>query len=493
MEKTVLSKSTFLRGLQCEKSLYLYKNNYAQRDSLSATQEAIFSRGNAVGMLAHQLFPGGIDASPTAKFAYSQALEKTHLLIQNKIAIIYEASFQFSGVYVALDILEFSNDVFTAYEVKSSAKINSTNIMDAALQYFVITQSGISLADFYLVYVNTNYKRNQKINPEQFFTKKSVLKEVLALQIIISKKVEELKMVLMAEQVPEIKIGEHCHVPYNCDFLGMCRGKIEQGSIFYLNGASKQTLYELYNLGVRKIDEMEKDFNFSQDQKIQYESAISGHPHVNRVEIKNFVDSVNYPLYFLDFEIFMPAIPMFEATSPYQHIPFLYSLHRKDSRVSNETHLYFLAESGYDPTEDFVNQLIHDLAVTGDILIFDATHEIKILNKAIQRFPDKKDLLEAILCRIKDISVPFQKKLFYTEEMKGSYSMKALLPAIAPELNFSNLKIQNGVSALAAFENLNKNVDLFQAMEIRESLVEYCKMDTLGLVKIFAKLEELAN
>ena len=157
-----------------------------------------------------------------------------------------------------------------------------------------------------------------------------------------------------------------------------------------------------------------------------------------------------------------------------------------------EEHRCFLAESGSEPTRDFMDQLLVDLEEEGDILIFDATHEIKTLHKAIQLFPDKRKAIEAIIKRIKDISYPFQKKHYYTTAMKGSYSMKALLPAIAPELSFSNLRIQNGVSALAAFEKLNNQEDMFKVLEIREALIEYCKMDTLGLVKIFSKLEELA-
>ncbi|MBL0046513.1 MAG: DUF2779 domain-containing protein [Bacteroidetes bacterium] len=492
MEKPVLSKSTFLRGLQCEKSLYLYKNNYVQRDALSATQEAIYSRGNAVGLLAHKLFPGGIDASPLNKFNYEDAIEKTATLIQAKTPIIYEAAFHASGVYAALDILEFTNDEFVAYEVKSSAKISAAYIMDAALQYYVITQSGIKLKDIFIVHVNTSYKRAKGIKPTEFFIKKSVLKKILPLQEQIKAKVEKLKEVIIASTVPNIAIGEHCHVPYSCDFLGTCRGSMEMDSVFYLGGASKQILYELFTAGVKRIQDIGEDFNFTSEQQIQYDCAKSGKPYINTIAIKDFVETIKYPISFLDFELFMPAIPLYEGTSPYQHIPFLYSIHRKEHKNASEEHRCFLAESDKEPTRDFIDQLLVDLEDEGDILIFDATHEIKTLHKAIQLFPDIRIPIEAILKRIKDISYPFQKKHYYTTAMKGSYSMKALLPAIAPELSFSNLKIQNGVSALAAFENLNKQEDLFKVLEIREALIEYCKLDTLGLVKIFSKLEELA-
>ena len=190
--------------------------------------------------------------------------------------------------------------------------------------------------------------------------------------------------------------------------------------------------------------------------------------------------------------MFMPPIPLYEGTSPYEHIPFLYSVHKKKGKEHVAQHFYFLAETGAHPIQDFIAQLLSDLGKEGDILVFDPTHEKKILNKAILLFPDWKNDLLKIIARIRDLSEPFQKKYYYMQQMKGSYSMKLLLPAIAPELNFGNLKIKNGVSALAAFENLQTENDLFKAQDMREALIEYCKMDTLGLVKIFEALESEA-
>ena len=492
MEKLILSKSTFLRGLQCPKSLFLYKNNFQQRDAASTTQQAIFSRGNAVGVLAQSLFPGGTDASSSDRFKFTEATAKTQALINSGASIIYEAAFQYEGVYVALDILVKENGSWMAYEVKSSAKITAAYLMDAALQYYVITQSGLPLNDFQLIYMNTGYVKSKQLELEKMFQRKSVTKEILQRQKNVSEKIQELKAGLESYVLPEISIGEHCHTPYNCDFLGTCRGVVQDDSIFYLNGISKQKQYEFYHAGIKKIKELPADYAFTNDQKIQYECSISNKTFINREAIAGFMKGINYPLYFLDFEMFMPAVPLYEATSPYEHIPFLYSLHYKENINQELKHLFFLAETGEHPIKNFIAQLIIDMGKVGDILIFDPTQEIKVLNKAIQLFPEWKTDLVKIIGRIKDLSLPFEKKYFYMQQMKGSYSMKLLLPAIAPELDFENLKIKNGISALAAFENLQTESDLFKALEVRESLIEYCKMDTLGLVKIFEALESLA-
>lgn len=477
--------------MQCSKSLYLYKNKPQQRDALSASQQAIFSRGNSVGILAQQLFPGGIDASPADKYNYTEACTTTQKLIEQQVPVIYEAAFQFEGVYAALDILVKQDDKWIAYEVKSSAKISAAYLMDAALQYSVITKSGLSLADFQLVYLDTAYVKRGPIEIDKLFIKKSCWPQVLQRQEQVAAKITELKALLISGVEPDIKIGEHCHSPYACDFIGTCRGSIEEDSIFYFAGLSRQQQYEFYTSGIKKIADLPLTFSFSQEQKIQYDCCVSGQRYIDFKAVAEFIQEVRYPLSFLDFEMFMPAIPIYEGSSPYEHIPFLYSMHSKIKKEAALEHTGFLAETGAHPLREFILHLIEDLGNEGDILVFDPTHEQKILNKAIQLFPEFKTALQQILLRIKDLSTPFRKKHYYLSAMKGSYSMKFLLPAIAPELTFDTLSIKNGISALAAFENLQKEADLFKTLEIREALMEYCKMDTLGLVKIFEALEEV--
>jgi hypothetical protein len=493
VEKAILSKSTFVRGLQCSKSLYLHKNNYDLKDPLSSTRQAIFSRGNSVGLLAQKLFPGGKDASPCERFNYSEALAKTQSFLNEGCQVIYEAAFQFNGLYVALDILVKHNSKWIAYEVKSSAKITATYILDAAVQYYVISQSGIELSDIQLVYVNTAYIKEKIIDPAKFFTQISVLEKVVEKQLMVGQKIEELKQVLKATSAPDIQIGEHCHSPYTCDFIGTCRGPLNENSIFYFNGISRQQQYQWYLNGIKNIENIPSDFSLNAEQKIQFDASKNKLVIINQDALSLFLNQLVYPLYFLDFELFMPAIPLYEGTSPYEHIPFLYSVHQKLDKKAKPEHFYFLAETGSNPMKQFVHKLLSDLGEVGDILVFDTTHEKRILAKAASLFPEYKQALAAIVERFKDLSEPFQKKQYYRKEMKGSYSMKSLLPALVHDLDFDNLRIKNGVSALAAFENLQNESDLFQAQEIREALVEYCKMDTFGLVKIIDALEKVTT
>ena len=196
MGKHVLSKSTFIRGLKCHKSLYLNKHNKHLRDELSEMQLAIFEQGSKVGELAQDLFPDGIDCTSKNYYDFSEALNKTKELIKKGQKVIYEAAFQFDGVLAILDILVRDKDGWKAYEVKSSTSVSSTHIMDATIQTYVIQHSGIELKDVSIVYINNQYRRQGELNLKELFSIESVNIQVLRLLPTIPDQINELKNVL---------------------------------------------------------------------------------------------------------------------------------------------------------------------------------------------------------------------------------------------------------------------------------------------------------
>lgn len=226
MEKHILSKSTFIRGHQCLKSLYLNKKRPFLRDKLSPEQLAKFKRGHSVGSLAQRLFPGGTDFSPKSHFQYQKAVETTWSAIQSgAYNILYEAGFQYDQLLILLDILVKEQGQWHAYEVKSSYKISDTFLLDAAFQYYVITNSGIDLKDFTIIYAGENLdyaKIDEYTELEPLFIKESVLDKILPLQAYIREQVAKEKETLLLTNSPKIEMGPHCHDPYPCDFIGHC-------------------------------------------------------------------------------------------------------------------------------------------------------------------------------------------------------------------------------------------------------------------------------
>ena len=228
MEKHLLSKSTFIRGNQCLKSLYLNKNRKFLRDRLSQETLAKYRRGTKLGVIAQQLFPGGIDLKPKSYWQYAQKIEETAEVVRSlSYPVIYEAGFQYDRLLVFLDILVNNNgDSWRAYEVKSSLKITDTFLLDAAFQYYVISNCGVKLDDFYLVYINKDFVFDGKPDLDKLFIKESVLERILPMQDYIKEKVEEEKATLLLTKSPVIEPGEQCINPYPCDFMGHCWKKI---------------------------------------------------------------------------------------------------------------------------------------------------------------------------------------------------------------------------------------------------------------------------
>jgi hypothetical protein len=476
--------------MQCAKSLYLYKNFIQLRDAVSPEQKAIFNRGNKVGVLAQQLFPNGIDATPAKRSDNMLAVEKTQELIKNGTEVIYEAAFQHDGVLAILDILVKKENRWYAYEVKSSVKISHTYLLDASLQYWVITQSGLPLEDISLITVNNQYIRQGELNLHKLFNISSVKKEALQNQPFIEEKINLSKQTVADTRMPEIAIGEQCFSPYSCDFMGTCWKNVPKNSVFEITGVQKAELFNLYNGGYKTIDNIPAINNLDKNANIHIQAYKTGEVKIDVPAIKAFLDKISYPLFFMDFETFMPAVPIYEGTKPYQHIPFQYSLHYKKDKNAEIEHFYFLAEQGVDPRKSFLDNLLKHTETGGTILVYDALMERNVLNGLKKDFPEYTAAIDARLQRLMDLMLPFQQRAFYHPAMKNSYSIKNLLPALVPNLRYSDLNISSGSIAMIAFEHLQTETDLFKIIETREELLEYCKLDTLTMVKIFEILEK---
>jgi len=492
MGSHLLSKSSFLKGIQCEKQLYLYKHHYDWKDPVSEEQQAIFDRGTNVGILAWQLFPGGAKGIEDPRDS-DMAVARTSELLTKSNGVIYEAAFMFDGVLVISDIIVKTGDKWKIYEVKSSTSVSETYIYDAAIQYYVLKSSGLDISDISIVYLNNQYMRMGELNIQELFTVESVLGPVKGQWDFVVEKVSALKKVLRKRSIPDIKIGPQCHNPYDCSFLGTCWKEVPEYSIFDISGMRTEKKFDLFNFGILKINDVPDDFKLSSYQRIQVDSEISGNTIIDRVGIKEFLDSLSYPLYFLDFETFMPAVPLYDYSRPYQQIPFQYSMHYQRSRESELKHAEFLADGRRDPRIPFIENLLRDTEGEGDIIVYNQSFEMSRLNEIAEDFPEYKNGINEILKRIKDLMLPFQKKYYYRPEMKGSYSIKSVLPALVPELSYDGLAIAEGGAAMNAFEALIYETDPEVIEKTRKDLLEYCKMDTLGMVEILNKISALIS
>ena len=489
MSKSRLSKSTFIRGLQCEKSLYLYKHQYRLKDPTPSSLQAVFDQGTNIGLLAQELFPNGADASPENHFKMFESVRKTQKFISQGESIIYEATFLYNNVLAALDILVKDNDGWKAYEVKSSTKVSETYIKDAAIQYHTITNSGVDLKDISIVHINNQYTREGELDIHQLFTIESVYDQVLEFLPRIPNEVRRLKNVIESSEIPNVDIGPHCSDPYDCDFKGTCWKHIPDYSVFNISRLNKDKKFDLYNQGVITLDDIDlSQTDLNPNQLLQVQSEVNGTTHIDIEEIRNFTNGLIYPLSFLDFETIGPAVPKYNGSRPYQQLVFQYSLHIQETLTSVIEHREYLADPSQDPRIGFIEQLIEDCGTSGDILVYNIGFERGKLNDLIDVFPEYSNELLGIVNRLKDLMIPFQQKWYYTPEMKGSYSIKYVLPALVPELSYNDLDIKEGGTASNTFLSMVNGTFAGDVEETRNQLLEYCKLDTFAMVKILEKL-----
>ncbi len=444
----MISKSSFIRGMQCHKSLWLHLNDPEDRDETSESQQQIFETGYMVGFLAQQLFPGGVDASRDEHEKVQEAVAYTAALIDNGQSVIYEAAFSDGETLCYMDILVKESDGWAAYEVKASTQVKEYQINDVAFQYYVITRAGLPLKRVSLVHINNQYVRHGELDLQQLFTIELMITRILPMQKDIPGKLLLLQEMLKAGVMPDVTMGSQCNKPFPCDFLEFCRQScvVEEGE-----GEARKA-------------------NRDQDA------------------LDDFLDDLEYPLYYVDFETIQFAVPQYDESRPYQQIPFQYSLHVQQTKDGPVEHYEFLGTPPADPRPEFIQSLLARIGEIGSIIVWNQAFENTRLREIARDFPEYAAGIDCLLARVADLMVPFRRKHLYTPDMNDSYSLKAVLPALVTDLSYSDLEIQEGGTASIIYESLYQENDPEQVRLNRENLLAYCKMDTLSLVRILGML-----
>lgn len=316
-----LSKSTFIRGLQCQKSFYLYKNHYDWRDAPDKQRQFIFESGNQVGKLATDLFAGGELMLPKGSYNYQLAVDNTKKAIETH-NVIYEAAFMHKGVIVLLDILVKTNQGWVAYEVKSSTHVSDTYKRDAALQYWVINGAELPLADFNILHLNADYVRQGTLDLEALFTTTSVFDFVKEQGQWVSTEIDKLKQVTKLTEIPNVDIGPQCDYPYPCDFKGTCWTNIKDKTLLELPYLKPEDKFGLFRQGLTDATKVPKDLL----------NGITENTHKQLLKGELVTENVCFELpantdfYALHLLTNRQAVPPFTGLRPWEEKPFGFAL-----------------------------------------------------------------------------------------------------------------------------------------------------------------------
>lgn len=483
-----LSKSLFTRGLQCQKSLWLYKFRPELRKKPDASLQARFDTGNEVGILAQELLPGG--KALTYENGFTRNIKKTTELINAGVETIYEATFRFDDILVMVDILHKGPNGWEIYEVKSSTETKDIYINDTAIQYHVVRGSGLDINSVFLVHINNQYTRIGELDIRTLFTIDDVTAFTVNRQADIPVQLADMRASLQGSE-PDIDIGPYCDQPYECDFKEYCWQHIPECSIFDINNLRSNRKFALYHGGALHFADIPPDFKLSEKMQIQVDAELTGRQYINKAKIREFLETISEPVGFMDFETFQEAVPSFDNQRPYQMIPFQYSLHIYENEKL--THHEFLGTPGVDPRRKFIKQLIAETEPCTTILVYNQSFEESRLKELSISFPEYTDSVAALAEKLVDLMIPFRQKEYYVKEMCGSHSIKYVLPALVPELSYSSLAIGDGEMAMLAYAQISRMDNMFDISDTRQNLLEYCRLDTLAMVKIWEKLQQICH
>ncbi|MFA5629185.1 MAG: DUF2779 domain-containing protein [Dehalococcoidales bacterium] len=489
MASKLLSKSKYLNGIQCPRLLWFSVNCPSDMPEPDAATQHIFDQGHLVGELAKKLFPEGIDVPQESFIGNIQETKK----MLNLGKPLFEAAVMFKRLYARSDILYPANDYeWDIIEVKSSTSVKDINIHDLAFQKFCWEISGLKIRKTILVYINNEYIKNGEIIPEELFTLEDVSDAVQEIYGCTEEKIVKMLQIMNLSESPEIYLGSHCNDPYPCALIDNCWGEMPEDNVFTLYYGGKKSA-ALYDSGIMEIGDIPDGFTLSDKQLIQKDSVVNNNVHIQKDEIKDFLNLLEYPLYYLDFETFNTAVPIYDGTRPYQQIPFQFSLHVQESPNTELKHYWYLAEGNEDPRLGFITALYELIGNNGTVVAYNKCFEEKILKSLGEAFPKYQEWVDLLLPRFIDLWGPFRSFYYYHPEQRGSTSLKKVLPSIT-DISYDGMEIAQGDDASLAFLQILFG-DLTDAEKdgIRENLLKYCERDTEAMAEIIAKLYRLAE
>ena len=499
-----LSKSKYTGLWQCPKMAWLrqYKPEEAVIDEMVLAR---MKAGNEVGDLAMGLFGDYVEVTAYngEKLDLPKMIENTAAEMAKGTDNICEASFSYNGLYCAVDILRKENGGWAIYEVKSSTMHQEEDgscpdtkevyIADISYQKYVLEHCGVNVTGTYLVCLNGDYIYDGTLDITQLFFITDVSTEVFVESSKIEPNLAIAEQVLTSDAEPDIDLGVYCKKPYQCAFWKYCSKHIPQESVFNLYRLRKTKMFEYYRNGwitYRDLIDNAPIKNATQLRQMEFALEDKG-TYINKAEIAVFLNTLSYPLYFLDFETMQPVIPQYVGTKPYAQIPFQYSLHYIEEEGGELKHKEFLAESGTDPRRTIAESLCADIPMNVCVTAYNKAFECTRLKELAETFPDLSDHLMNIRENIIDLLVPFQSGWYYNRAMGGSFSIKSVLPALFPNdpsLDYHNLEgVHNGGEAMTIFPQI-KDMSPEEQQIARHNLLKYCELDTYAMVKVWEEL-----
>lgn len=474
-----LSKTRLMSSRQCLKRAHLE----VQRPDLAVVSpqtEAAFAGGHRVGEVARQIYgtPGSVLVPYEGGLAH--ALRKTARLMKSGPTVpVFEATFEFGGVLVRIDALLPDGDGWRIVEAKSSTSVKDEHLADCAIQSWVFKNLGFRQTAIQLAHIDNTWVYEGDGNYRGLLTEVDVGDAAEQLLPEVPDWVRAARNAIRGDE-PAISVGKHCNQPYECPFIQYCWPggpdavqKLPRADKARLAGWIAQGWTDLREVPSSELSELQERV-----QRIHRAGEAELLPGAG-----DFVRELGWPRHYLDFETVAAAVPHWPGTRPYEVVPFQWSCHY-ETAPGQVQHADFLDLSGHPPMRRVAESLLRALGTKGPVLSY-SSYERTVIRALAARFPDLSGALEKVLARLVDLQ-PVTQANYYHPGMAGSWSLKAVLPTLSGELDYSKLSgIQEGTAASEAyFEAIDPDVSAERKAQIRQDLLAYCRLDTEAMVKL---------
>ena len=491
-----LTKSDYLLFLKHPAWLWLKKHDKSKLPPVDENQQTIFDTGNLVEGHAQKLFPDGQLLGFNNFSEYETLSQRTQEAIDSGATTLFQAKFDNDNLTCISDVIIFTAPKTTElYEVKSSTKVKIEHEHDLAFQMTVLENLGYRVDKIAVVHINNGYVRDGEIDCEKLFTITDVTEAVRAKRTPTKHNIAEALKVINNPTMPDIS-PRHARNGSVYEWLPIFKtlASFASGSIYDICTPTPNLFAELEDLGVTNLVDIPDAVTLSDKQILHVQATRNGQKAVDGTKIKDFLNTLQFPLYFLDYETLSSAIPAFDGLRPYQQVPCQYSLHVLEAHGGDLKHFEYLHRANTNPAAELAKSLKENIGDKGTVLVWYEKFE-KGCNRDLAKLaPEYKEFFTQLNDRIVDLMWPFSNGWYVDPGFNGSSSIKKVLPVLVPELKHSDLDISEGATAqrlwmqavLEGKEDIDKET-LFH------NLCEYCKLDTLAMVKIYEELCRQGN
>jgi len=474
-----LSKSRLLLHRQCPKRLWL-KVHRPELEEIDDGNQTRFATGTYVGEVAQQLYPDGILIDGDDLW---QAVADTQEILVGESRPIFEATFQSDGLLIRADLLLPADGGFRMVEVKSSTSVKEYYLEDAAIQSWVAQRAKLPLTSVEIAHIDNSFVYPGGGDYQGLFHYADISDQIADIRTEVPDWIIAARETLSGDE-PCISPGAQCSKPFDCPFFGYCSPRVEIENAFPpevlpYGGTLAATLRAEGYTDLRDVPE-ERMENWKHQRVWQVTK--SGHAFLNP-EAGKQIAALPYPRYYIDFETINPAVPVWAGTRPYMQVPFQWSCHTETSK-GTMTQCAFLADGQSDPRRPFAESLIDAVGTDGPVFVYNAPFERSRMQELADYYPDLAPALSAAIDRLVDL-LPIAREHYYHPDMRGSWSIKAVLPTIAPDLAYDTLEVANGGMAQEAFsEIMRPDSTTERRQQLHNALLLYCERDTLAMVRI---------